>query len=84
MFNPLKGLGDLRQLQQSAQKMQEALKQESLSTEKDGVLVKIRGDQHIIEVSIDGTVDARVAEAINEAIAQTQKLAAKKLLELSK
>lgn len=79
MFNPLKGLGDIRQLQ----KMQSALKEMTLTVEKDGVLIKIRGDQYIEEVSIDGTTDPRIAQAINEAVKKTQEQAAKKLMEFS-
>ncbi len=84
MFNPLKGLGNLQQLQQQAKQMQDALQQEVLVIEKNGVLVKIRGDQKILDVEIDGVMENRVAEAINEAIKKTQEMAARKLLDLNK
>lgn len=80
MFNPLKGLGDLAKLQ----KVQKALQNEELTIEKDGVKIVMRGDQHIREVEIDGVVENRITEAINEAVKQTQEHAAKKLLEMSK
>ncbi len=84
MFNPLGGSGDLQKLQQQAKKMQEALQQEELTVEKNGVMVVIRGNQQLIEVSVDGVVvEKRIAETINEAIRQTQELAAKKLIEVS-
>ena len=41
MFNPLKGLGDLRQMQQQAQKMQAALQLEEVIIEKNGVKVAV-------------------------------------------
>lgn len=83
MFNPLKGLGDLNKMQQQARQMQAALKEEEVIVEKDGVRVVLRGDQQVKEVSIDGVLDNRVADAINDAVKQTQELAAKKLIEMS-
>jgi len=83
MINPLSGLGDLQKLQQQAQKMQSALKQEQVVVEKNGVKVTVRGDQQIMEIEIDGIVENRVTETINEAIKKTQELAAKKLIEIS-
>ena len=83
MNNPLSGLGDLQKLQQQAQKMQAALQQEQVVVEKNGVKVTLRGDQQIIEVEIDGVVENRVTDTINEAIKKTQELAARKLIEIS-
>lgn len=83
MFNPLGGLGDLQKLQQQAQKMQQALQQEQVVIEKNGVKVVLRGDQRIESVEVDGIVENRIADAINEAIKKTQELAAKKLIEIS-
>lgn len=83
MFNPLKGLGDLRQMQQQAQKMQAALQLEEVVIEKNGVKVVLRGDQHVKDIEIDGVSESRVAEAINEGVKKTQELAARKLIEIS-
>lgn len=83
MFNPLKGLGDLNQLRQQAQKIQQQLQQEELSVEKDGVTVLIRGDQKILSVAIDGVEENRIVEAINDAIKKSQDLAAKKLINMN-
>ncbi len=83
MNNPLGGLGDLQKLQAQAQKMQAALQQEEITVDKNGVRVVLRGDQQIIEVSVDGIIENRIAEAINEAVKKTQELAAKKLIEIS-
>jgi len=79
----LGGLGDIQKLQQQAQKMQSALQQETVEVEKNGVKVTMRGDQQILEVEIDGIVENRVAEAVNEGVKKTQELAAKKLIEIS-
>lgn len=83
MFNPFGGLGDLQKLQQQAQLMQQALQKEQVVIEKNGVKVVIRGDQIIEVVEVDGIIENRIAEAINEAIKKTQELAAKKLIEIS-
>ncbi len=83
MFNPLGGLGDLQKLQQQASQMQAALQQEEVVVEKNGVKVILRGDQVISSVEVDGVIENRIADAINEAIKKTQELAAKKLIEIS-
>lgn len=83
MFNPLKGLGNLQQLQQQAKQMQQALQQEEVTIEKNGVTIVMRGDQKIINVEIDGVMENRVAEAINDAVKKTQELAARKLMEMN-
>jgi len=79
----LGGLGDLQKLQQQAQKMQAALQQETVVIEKNGVKITMRGDQQILEVEIDGIIENRIAEAVNESVKKTQELAAKKLIEIS-
>lgn len=84
MFNPLSGLGDLKKLQEQASKMQKALQQEQVTVEKNGVKVIVRGDQQILEIFIDGVMENRVANAINEAVKKTQELAARKLMEMNR
>ncbi|PIP63413.1 hypothetical protein CO165_02500 [Candidatus Roizmanbacteria bacterium CG_4_9_14_3_um_filter_33_18] len=83
MLNPFGALGDLQKLQQQAQKMQVALQQEEVVVEKNGVKVVIRGDQIIESIEVDGIVENRIAEVVNEAVKKTQELAAKKLIEIS-
>lgn len=83
MLNPFGALGDLQKLQQQAQKMQAALQQEELVVEKNGVKIVIRGDQIIESIEVDGIVENRIAETVNEAVKKTQELAAKKLIEIS-
>ncbi len=83
MNNPLGGLGDMRKLQQQAKQMQDALKQEEVVVERNGVKVIVRGDQVLQEIEVDGVIENRIAEAVNEAIKKTQELAAKKLIQIS-
>jgi DNA-binding protein YbaB len=79
MFNPLKGLGDIQKLQ----KMQQALQREEVTVEKNGVTVRMRGDQKVLAVSVDGSDEPRIVEAINEAVKKTQESAAKTLMSMS-
>lgn len=83
MFNPLGALGDLQKLQQQAQQMQQALQKEQVVVDKNGVKVTVRGDQIIEAIEVDGVIENRIAEAVNEAIKKTQELAARKLIEMS-
>lgn len=83
MFNPLSGLGDLQKLQQQAQQMQSALQKEQVIVDRNGVKVTIRGDQVIESIEVDGIIENRIADAVNEAVKKTQELAARKLIEIS-
>lgn len=83
MFNPLGGLGDLQKLQQQAQQMQQALQKEQVVVEKNGVKVVLRGDQVVEAIEVDGIVENRIADAVNEAVKKSQELAARKLIEIS-
>ena len=83
MVNPFGALGDLQKLQQQAQKIQSALQQEQVVVEKNGVKVTLRGDQVVESIEVDGIIENRIAEAVNEGVKKTQELAAKKLIEIS-
>lgn len=83
MFNPLKGLGDLNQMRQQAQQMQAALSQEEVTVERNGIKIVLSGDQKVKEIVVDGALENRITEVINEGIKKTQELAARKLMEIS-
>jgi DNA-binding protein YbaB len=83
MFNPFGALGDIQKLQQQAKKMQEELKKETVQVDKHGVRVVVRGDQQVLEIEVDGVMENRIADAVNEAIKKTQEVAARKLMEMS-
>lgn len=83
MFNPLKNLSDIASLQKQAKEMQSALQKEEVIIEMKGVRIVLSGDQQIREVVIDGVLENRVAQAINEGIKKTQKLAASKLMQMT-
>lgn len=84
MFNPLKNLGDLNKLRKQAQQMQQALENERITIDKDGIHIVITGDQKILEFTIDGMEpEDRVVAVLQEAIKKAQETAAKKLQEIS-
>ncbi len=83
MMNPFGALGDMRKLQQQAKQMQEQLKKETVEANKNGVRVVVRGDQVVMEIEVDGVLENRIADAVNEAIKKTQEVAARKLIEMS-
>ncbi|OIO13793.1 hypothetical protein COV53_00995 [Candidatus Gottesmanbacteria bacterium CG11_big_fil_rev_8_21_14_0_20_37_11] len=83
MFNPFKGLGDLKTMRDQAVRMQQALAGEEVVVEKNGVKVIMSGDQKIKELIIDGEENKRVMEAVAEAIKKSQEIAARKLTEMS-
>ena len=83
MFNPLKGLGDIKKMRDQAMAMQRALSQEEVVVEKNGIRVVMSGDQKLKELTIDGSPDRRIMAAIQEAIRRSQEIAAKKLTQMS-
>lgn len=82
MFNPLKGLGDLNEMRKKAAAMQQALSVEEVTVEKNGVKIIMSGDQKVKEVTVDGKNERRIAQAIEEALKQTQQIAARKLMSM--
>jgi len=82
MFNSLKQLGDLRQLQKQAKEIQRQLANEEIEMEKNGVKVVVSGEQRIKSLSFEkeNVSPLEVMEVINKALGEAQKLAAKKLM----
>jgi DNA-binding protein YbaB len=83
MFNPFKGLSDIKKLKDQASAMQKALAQEEVVVEQDGVRIVMSGDQKVKDVVVDGVDERRIAKAIDEAIRKTQQIAARQLTSMS-
>ena len=83
MANPFKALGDLNQLRKQAKQMQQQLAAEVITIERGDIVVKITGDQKVIELSVQGIRSQDVIDVLNEAIKKSQELAAKKLQEMT-
>lgn len=77
-------MDDLQKLQEQSVKMQQALQQQEVVSEINGVRVVMRGDQYVREVSMNGQSLPQIAEVMNDAIQKTQKLAADQILTLNR
>lgn len=74
----LKQLGDLKKMRDQAMEVQKKLAGIKVTVEHRGVTVIMTADQKII--SIDGEKDfQKITEAVNEALKQTQKVAAEEM-----
>lgn len=63
--------------------MQQALQGKQIAVEKGDVRVVISGDQRILEFTVQGYSSQDAIDALNDAIKQSQKLAAEKLKEIA-
>ena len=86
-FDKFKQMGSqmsqLKKLRDQAIQMQKQLQQEVIELEENGVRVVMTGDQKVETVMIDGEYQERLVEVLNKAIKKSQKVAAKKLQEMS-
>ena len=76
-------VSQLKKLREQALQMQRQLQQEVIEVEEDGVRVVMTGDQKVETVVIDGEYQERLVKVLNKAIKKSQKVAAKKLQEMS-
>ncbi len=79
MRNPLGQIAELKKMRDQAMQIQRLLSAESVEVEKNGVWIKISGDQKIQEIKTNDKSDNDIKEAVNEAIKKSQEIAAKKL-----
>ena len=71
----LKQLGDLKKMRDQAMEVQKRLAQIKITIEHKGVTVVMTGDQKVQSISGEMTPE-KVTEAVNEALKQSQKVAA--------
>ena len=75
LMDNLKQLGDLKKMRDQAMEVQKKLAGIKITVEHKGVIVVMSADQKI--VSISGEMDfGKITEAVNEALKQSQKVAA--------
>jgi len=84
MFNKLKQFKDLRS---QAKVMQNALAQESITEEKNGVKLTLNGNMEIVELTLNPELNTEVQATtvkacFNDALKRTQRLMAKKMQEM--
>ena len=84
MFSKLKQFKDLRS---QAKTMQDALSQETITEERNGVKIVLNGNMEVLSLTLNPslTQDAHedtVKKCINEAIKKTQRVMAKKMQDM--
>lgn len=84
MFSKLKQFKDLRS---QAKTMQDALAQESVTEEKNGVKIVLNGNMEVISLSLSDSLSKTSQEetlktCFNEAVKRAQRLMAKKLQDM--
>lgn len=82
MFDKLKQVNELRKMRSQAMELQKELEKITHSYEKDGLKVVVTGDQKVAYIERDGVEDKEMREAINSAMKEVQKKAAKKMMEM--
>lgn len=81
IMDNLKQLGDLKKMRDQAMEVQKRLSGIKITVEHKGVTVIMTADQKV--VSIEGSNDLdKVTEAVNEALKQSQKVAAEEMKSL--
>lgn len=78
MFDNLKQLGDLKKMRDQAMEVQKRLSGIKITIEHKGVTVVMTGDQKVISISGEQNFD-KITEAVNEALKQSQKVAAEEM-----
>ena len=59
--------------------MKKQMEEIFVEVEEHGVTIKMRGDNHVETLTVDGEDDKRLKEAFNKALKETQKKVAKKM-----
>lgn len=79
MFNPFKSLGDMNEMRQKAQQMQQQLAAKRVVVDRNNVHIVMTGDQKVLEFSQNGASNDEIMDVLNEAIMKTQQIAAMQL-----
>lgn len=77
----IKQLGDLKKMRDQAMEVQKRLQAIKITVEHKGVTVVMTGDQKVVSLSGDNNLE-KVTEAVNEALKQSQKVAAEEMKDL--
>ena len=79
MFDKLQQLKELKKMRDEAMQIQRALDDEVVEIEKNGVTIRVTLAQRFVSIETNGKSDKDIAEAVNEAVKESQKQAAKKM-----
>src|SRR3989338_6102603 len=82
MFDKLQQLKELKKMRDEAMSMQKALDAETVEVNKNGIRVVITLAQRFVSVEAEGKSGSDLIEALNEAIKESQKAAARKMQQM--
>lgn len=82
MFDKLQQLKELKKMRDDAMAIQKALDAETVEVEKRGVTVKVTLAQRFISIDSEGKSSEDIVEAVNEAVKESQKQAARKMQQM--
>lgn len=71
----IKQLGDLKKMREQAMEVQKKLAGIKITVEHKGVIVVMTADQKVVSISGESNFE-KITEAVNEALKQSQKVAA--------
>lgn len=78
LMDNIKQLGDLKKMRDQAMEVQKKLSGIKITVEHKGVTVVLTADQKVISILGDNDFD-KITEAVNEALKQSQKVAAEEM-----
>lgn len=78
LMDNLKQLGDLKKMRDQAMEVQKRLGGIKITVEHKGVVVVMTADQKVVSISGELNHD-KITEAVNEALKQSQKVAAEEM-----
>lgn len=78
LFDNLKQLGDLKKMRDQAMEVQKKLAGIKITVEHKGITVVMTADQKVVSISGESDFE-KITEAINEALKQSQKVAAEEM-----
>lgn len=78
LMDNMKQLGDLKKMRDQAMEIQKKLADIKVTVEHQGVIVVMTADQKVISITGEPNLD-KVTHAVNEALKQTQKVAAQEM-----
>lgn len=83
MFDKVKQLGELKRMRDEAVRIQKQLAAETIEVNEGDIKIVISGDQQIKELEINGENNEELVRVLNNALKQSQKVAARKVQEMS-
>ncbi len=81
LMDSMKQLGDLKKMRDQAMEVQKKLSGIKITVEHKGVTVVMTADQKVISIEGEQNFD-KITEAVNEALKQSQKVAAEEMKSL--